>query len=94
MIDGEKFESKILGVSFKDSRLRELREKAVKKGLKGDEIFEFIYLDRRDLTDEINKLKQEKRILIKRLENYNDPAVRNALDLVRGIQEYENAKHE
>jgi len=61
-MDDEKFERKILGLHFKSDRLKELQDKAKNNGLRGDEVFEFIHLDRKELVDllESERLKARK----------------------------------
>ena len=54
-----RFEVMLLAIPTNNSRLKELQNKSVKHGLRGDEVFEFIHLDRLDLTKEIESLKSE-----------------------------------
>lgn len=55
-----KFERLILGIPYNEgSRLKHLQDKSINKGLKGDEVFEFIHLDRKELVDKIEILKKE-----------------------------------
>ena len=53
-----RFERLIHGLSFQDERLNELQKKSVTKGLRGDEVFEFICLDRKELLDKIDALEK------------------------------------
>ncbi len=80
----EKFERLILGISFEQGRLKELQEKSVKKGLKGDEVFEFIYLDRRELSEKVDKLEKENKELVRVLRFYAD-GMNYTLDDYRGV---------
>lgn len=57
------FERKFIGQFFSGDRLQELQKKAVDKGLRGDEVYEFIMLDRKNLSDEIKELRKEVEIL-------------------------------
>ncbi len=54
----EKFERKILGLHFKNNRLKELQEKANSKGLRGDEVFELIHLDRYELKQQLKEVNE------------------------------------
>lgn len=49
----EEFEFMVLGEFDKDSRMKQLRAKSRDKGLRGDEVFEFIVLEVKHGTDEI-----------------------------------------
>lgn len=57
--ENDKFERLILGIYFENDRLKELQLKAQKKGLRGDDVFEFIHLDRVELTKKITQLQTE-----------------------------------
>ena len=57
--DDERFERQFLNVSYKNDKLKALQEKARTKGLKGDEVFEFICLDRREILKEKRDLKRK-----------------------------------
>ncbi len=76
----DKFERLILGIPTKDERLRELQVKAKEKGLRGDEVFEFIHLDRKELTKKIERLKF-------RNQNYLSELSRTAVTHATEVQE-------
>lgn len=52
----KEFERKVLGIFSENDRLKELQEKAHSKGLKGDEVYEFIWLDRKELQNKLDKM--------------------------------------
>lgn len=54
-----KFERMILGMYVEGDRLKELQKKALNKGLRGDEVYEFIHLDRYELVQKISKLEKQ-----------------------------------
>lgn len=58
MRDENYFENKVLGIFTEDSRLKQLQEKMRTKGLRGDEVYEFIHLDRKELSDKIKSLEE------------------------------------
>ncbi len=77
--NGSKFERLILGIYFKNDRLKELQKKSKDKGLKGDEVFEFIHLDRMELID---KTEQQSKTIAK---------LREALEEMQGHRHMEES---
>ena len=68
--DDERFERQFLNVSYKNDKLKALQEKARAKGLKSDEVFDFICLDRRELLEENRDLKRKLDLAVEALEYY------------------------
>ena len=89
MSDSCEFENIILGKYFKNSRLKELQSKSSKKGLRGDEVFEFIYLDRQELIsthkDQVKLLesrnKTQEKLLLYLQENHYEAWLDSAVNL-------------
>ena len=66
----DRFENQFLAEIFKHDRLKELQSKAGRKGLRGDEVFEFMYLDRKELKEELELSKNANKELKKLLERF------------------------
>ena len=52
----DRFERQFANLFVGHTRLKELQNKATTKGLRGEEVYEFIALDRRELSDKSQEL--------------------------------------